>query len=293
MATLMKMPGKGLARTAAKAAGLAVINAPLVPIMEPMRVAAAAREFMQRDDSYLGSQLTLNYLERARSMHPQLLASLPQARLSYEVLSAILIPPFETVSYAQVSTMLGALFGALAKRKDENAALLLAACCDLFDPVSLAIGESTGLWKPISNHPIVVALAIKRLLAKQVFTPTPSEVRDAIKLAAERVDTKTAYVGQFIALADQADAMLFLFDHPAWQMAHASASREASLAMRAEAELSNYDVEDNAKDESPRSQALAEIISAKQQLPVRQAACKTLPAKRTTRKPSPRKPKGG
>jgi hypothetical protein len=269
-------------------AGLAVINAPLVAIMEPMRVAEAARKFMLQDGSYLGGQtLHANYVERARSMHPQLLASLPRARLSYEALSAILIPPFETVSYAQVATMLGAMFGALAKRKDENASLLLDAGCDLFDPVTLAISESTGLWKPVSNHPIVVALAIKRLLAKSVFAPTPSELRDAIKLAAERINTKAAYVGQFVALADQADAMLFAFDRPAWQMAHAAASQEASLAMRAEAELSNYDVEDNAKDGSLRSQALAKVCEAKQPVPVREAACKTTPAKRT------RKPKGG
>jgi hypothetical protein len=280
-----RAPG-GLARSLA---GLAVINAPLVPIMEPMRVAEAARKFMQQDDSYLGSQLTLNYLERARSMHLQLLASLPRARLSYEVLCAILIPPFETVSYAQVSTMLGALFGALAKRKDENASLLLDACCDLFDPVSLAIGESTGLWKPISNHPVVVALAIKRLLAKSVFAPTPSELRDAIKLAAERINTKAAYAGQFVELADQADAMLFLFDPPAWQMAHAAASQEASLAMRAMAELSNYDLDDNDEAGSPRWQALNALALPSPE-PSREAACKTTtPAKRTRT----RKPKGG
>jgi hypothetical protein len=150
------------------------------------------------------------------------------------------------------------------------------------------------LWKPISKHPLVLALAIKRLIATSVFSPSPSELRDAMKLAKEKLSALGGYAGQFLALVNKADEIIFTFDRPTWDAAYADVRSEIPLQMQGllfEEEPCTDD-DGNAIPPSPRWQALNELWETKHEAEEaagliegpRIAACNAAPAKRT-RKP--------
>src|SRR5262249_48794094 len=153
------------------------------------------------------------------------------------------------------------LFGVLAKKKadaaDENATMLLAACADMFDPMNDMLGRTTGLWKPVCKHPVVLALAIKKLIATQVFTPSPSELRAAMGEARQRLDAAKRRLDNFLAWMKQADKIVFAFDRAAWEAAHARVDSRVPSAMVAH---SNYGIE---KDDAERCEALEKLWDAK------------------------------
>ena len=76
---------------------------------------------------------------------------------------------------------------------------MLAACCDMFSPMNDIIGEGMGLWKPICKHPVVLALAIKKLIATSVFTPSPSELREAMATVTHRIAVRAEWLGGFLS----------------------------------------------------------------------------------------------
>jgi hypothetical protein len=108
---------------------------------------------------------------------------------------------------------------------------MLAACCDMFSPMNDIIGEGMGLWKPICKHPIVLALAIKKLIATSVFTPSPSELREAMAKVKSRIDVHAAWLGDFLSWVGKADRLLFEFDRPAWEAAYAGVHSNVAAAM--------------------------------------------------------------
>jgi hypothetical protein len=79
--------------------------------------------------------------------------------------------------------MLSVLYSTLNKSKtdDSNSQMKLASCAELFDPIHDRIGSSTGLWQSVPRHPIFLALGIKSLIARGVFSPEPSEVAEEVK----------------------------------------------------------------------------------------------------------------
>jgi hypothetical protein len=126
------------------------------------------------------------------------------------------------------------LFATLSKRKvdDDNAAMLLASCADLFNPMNDTIGSPSRLWKPVSKHPVVLALAVKRLIATSKFMPAPSELRDTMELVVEKLSSLGACTQMFIEAVEKADAIVFAFDRPAWNASYARVSSQVPLAMQ-------------------------------------------------------------
>jgi hypothetical protein len=279
MDTLMKMPGKGLARTAVKAAGSTLINDTLAHHAEPLRIADECRRQLQQGvDTYLGGErgeLEAKFLDRAKVIHSRLLRDVAMVDAAHSQLLSVLIPPFRfPLTHVQATAMLGVLFGTLSKKRadDENSAMLLASCADLFNPVSDAVGIATGLWKPAPKHPLALAIAIKQLIATSVFSPSPSELREAMKLAQGKVDVLASYAGQWLQLLERADAIVFEFDRPTWDAAYANVDSKVPLALHGQL--------------SPRWRALNELWEAKHAAEemvtnARLAACKTKRVKRT------------
>jgi hypothetical protein len=194
-----------------------------------------------------------------------------------------------TVSQPVAIKMLSVLFGALSKRKadasDENAAMLLAATADMFDPVSRSIGATTGLWKSIPAHPVVLALAIKQMLAKQVFQPAPAEVLEAMERARERIGYLMGWTLQALQLACRADAIVFEFDRPAWDATYTGIGSEVAQAI-----LDQLDGEAPGEDDdgpvpgSPRWLALDALRQAKAaEAKPRLAACRATGPSRVIR----------
>jgi hypothetical protein len=297
MGALIEMTGKGVARRpVAKGTGLTLINDTLADFVEPLRIADECRRQLQQGIeqggfySYLGCErgLEAKFLDRAKIIHGRLLRNIAQVQAAYSALLQVVIPPWRNpLTHAQATAMLGVLFGTLSKTKadDENSAMLLASCADLFNPTNDIIGTTTGLWKPISKHPLVLALAIKQLIATSVFKPSPSELRDAMKLALSKLDALGGYSGQWLELLTKADEIIFAFDRPAWDAAYAEVNSKIPLAMQAQL----FDEESYEDSEAtPRWQALDDLTKRQtEEATQRIAACKTTSAKRT------RKPKGG
>jgi hypothetical protein len=171
---------------------------------EPLQTAVACKQQLLEPgfETYLGAPRGLEdarFLDRAVNVLNKLLPKIVKADEASNALQEIVYPGRETITRAMAADMLSVLFGALSKRKadegDENATMLLMECADMFNPTMDIVGSATGLWKELPKHPVILALAIKRLIAVQKFSPDPRELREAIKLAGEKVaslaDTST------------------------------------------------------------------------------------------------------
>jgi hypothetical protein len=279
--------GKALARPSAKA-GLAAINSPLEEIVGPLDVAVRCERFMAEQREYLGGAEPLSdrYLDRARQVHASLLPNVAVVDEAYTALCKIIAPRHgELISYGLAVKMLSMLFGALSKRKsddaDENARAVLAACAEMFDPISDSIGASTGFWKPLPKNPAVLALAVKKLLVAQIFTPSPCELRGAMREVHERINRRAGSLVEFLSLLNRADQTLFAFDRAAWAEHYVHVNAAAVLVMATTAEY--------ADDDDDRARALDQLFEAKHEADeasriTHAAACTTAVAKRT-RKP--------
>jgi hypothetical protein len=252
------MTGKVPALPAAKAAALAPLNEALGSVPRAMSVANTCRRLMEHA---LPIEHAARHVGRAKAVLEHL-PHVPGAVLAHSCLLDVQITgPGHEVTFDAAGAMLSVLFGALSKRKaDENAAMLMAACADMFDPLNRELGEVTGLWAPVCNHPAVLAIAIKTMLAKSVFTPSPSELRETMAEVKGRIDVHAYWLGEFLSWIETADGIVFEFDRPAWDLVYATLDGGAAHAMR------NWLGEGPGDDEpaTPRWQALDAIRKAKQ-----------------------------
>jgi len=309
MDALVEMPDKGLARPSPRGA-LALINATLADVADMMETARRCRSLWTSapdynsylgDDArtYLGFTPEARYLDRAKSALGYLW-NLPAVDMAYGKLFDILNPSSDDeVTHALATKMLSVLFGALAKKKadaaDENTAMLMAACADIFHPMNDVVGETTGLWKPVCKHPIVLALAIKKLIATSVFTPSPSELREAMAEVKDHLSSRADWLCTFFDWMGKADKIVFEFDRPAWEAVCARHDSTVVLSLR---DLQNdgpsEDTDENGNPEfppSPRWLMLDDLYKAKlaaeaaaeceAESKQRIAACEMKPAKRT------------
>jgi hypothetical protein len=293
-------------------AGLALINEVLSPdVVQAMVDADRFRRWIQDDHTYLGSDGACTeirddharFVDRATPLLRRWLPDIARAVAVDDVLFRILHHPPDLLSSADATAMLNYLFGAMGKRRNDEAAAKLIACCDVFSPTSNALGEALGLWKAAPTHPVILAITIKRLMAEKTFEPAEAELREALGKVQERLYVQEAYVQQWLARIDRADEMVFRFDRPAWDAAYATASSAAPLAMQSrlfgEEPGEEEDDDGNVQPPSPRWAALNDLIEGKRAIekrvveqpvlpePLREAACEAKPMKRT-RKPKRR-----
>jgi hypothetical protein len=285
-------PGGVPARAKVKpaAAGLALINEVLdADVVQAMVDADRFANQILNDHTYLGEgepkEMFLErgprFLERALPLHRSWLPSYARAHLVSTSLSGITSSCPCPLTQADASSMLHYLFGAMGKRRNDEAAAKLLACADIFSPTSNALGAALGLWKEVSRHPVILAITIKQLMAEKTFEPSEAELREALAKVKQRLSVHEHYVDQWLEKADRADQIVFAFDRAAWDAAYARADRETILAMREYAELGgegpSEDLDENGDPEcppSPRWQALDDLLKAKQPKPKRIAAAR-------------------
>jgi hypothetical protein len=299
MTMLIEMPGQGLARPTPKG-GLAIVNQPLAVIVEALQVAHQCRDRVQRTGEnqvpFMPSfRHDAAYVECVKAPYAVMLRDFANARAADRKLFEVVhLQSRCSLPQPLAIKMLSVLFGTMTKKRtddsDENAELLLMACVDMFDPTSDIVGEASGMWTTVSKHPVVLALAIKSLIATQKWTPSPSELVAKMQQAQQKLIATQYWLSQWVDWMDKADRLLCEFDRAVWDAAYANVGSDVVAAMRDLVQV-QYDEAPGEDDDgvfvppSPRWQALDDLHKAKlaaESLPA--AACKAKPAKRT-RKP--------
>src|SRR5262249_47366833 len=146
-------------------------------------------------------------VDDAKKIHRGFLPALVEMDRACKVLAQVTSgqPP---VDRATALSMLNVLFAAIGKRKsDEESTLLLAAASDMFNPVNDVLGCITGV-EAINRHPLVLAIAIKQLIATAKFTSC-AELREAMAKVAKSISIDVWHLEYMMNAIDRADDMLF------------------------------------------------------------------------------------
>jgi hypothetical protein len=199
-----------------------VLNAPLVPaVIEAFRTSELCRLAMH-DESlrlpYIGDH-DARFVDRARELRERCLPYAAKARQASKALTPI-VSSSEAIEPEHAVKMFSLLYGTLNKKRtdDDAIAMKLASCVEMFSPVSNQIGELTGLWKPVPQHPVIIALAIKQLIGEEVFAPEPSEVAKACRHAHQRLSVHLHWTDEWLAKLNLADGILLEFaPHDEWE----------------------------------------------------------------------------
>jgi hypothetical protein len=267
MDALVKMPGKGLASSAPKGDGLVAMN-------QALECFAPALAISNRYSLQWGASICTigvgdvpgRSVDVARKIHRGFLAALAEMDRARETLRQVTRgdPPVEHMT---ALAMLRVLFVAIGKRKsDEESALLLAAAADMFHPVNDVLGFFTG-EDAINRHPLVLAIAVKRLIATEKWTSC-AELREAMAKEAKFISRDVWHLEYMAAAIGRADDMLFEKDRATWDETHVRVDAAIERLMLSELEdlESPYvDDDDVSQPGSPRWQALDEMLKAKQQ----------------------------
>ena len=260
-----------------------VINAPLMQITEQLRTL----DFVERNWSgvtYLGCErgLEAKFLDRAKELRRTRLPFAAEVRRAVETMWAIVCEEGEPINHNGAIAMLTILFSSFQKRKlDNSATIKLHMCADMFDPINDDIGMATGLWRPINKHPVILALAVKRLIATETFEPMPNELRNAIRLVAEKLHDRLRHAQAWLDDLAQAERIIFEFDRKAWANSHRSTfeiEQARAISLRFE--------DGDERREKARMAALDKIekrllLGRLQAAPARIAACEAKQAKLT------------
>jgi hypothetical protein len=268
MNALVKMPGKGLASSSRKGDGLVAMNQALEDFMPALAISNRYGRQWQASICTIGLVGEPRSVDTARKIHHGFLPVLVEMDQACEKLKDV-VRGHPAVDRATALSMLNVLFAAIGKRKsDEESSLLLAAAADMFDPGNDVLGCITGVER-INRHPLVLAIAIKQLIATAKFTSC-AELREAMAKVANSIGISISHLEFVMEAIDRADAMLFEKDRAAWDAAYANGDSKVVLAMREWSELAgegpSEDEDENGNPEfppSPRWQALAALIEAK------------------------------
>src|SRR5262249_23580259 len=150
---------------------------------------------------------------------------------------------------------------------EADTALWLATCLDSLNQNSNVIGESLGLWKPIAQHPAVLALAVKTLLARQRFLPAPCELRAAMLEVQDKLRSLRLHAWAWLKSLVEIDELLFARDRAAWRAAYERLGGEVALAMTGYID-----------DKSPRAAELYAVCDAKDRAEAKLASIEPAPA---------------
>jgi hypothetical protein len=252
---IIKFPGSALAVRPTKKAGTAVIAATLNRVAAPLAVAGQCRSELRvlrhinihTDDPQPGN------LANAKFNHGKMLARAATVSAAYRELFPLAHPHMiasPTITREDAIMMLAVLFGTLGKKGTDNETLI-RACTDMLSPESDAIGEATGLWRPISNHhPVVVALAIRKLVYGSVFTSV-AELRAALQAARNSILWLAEDADRWMKLLQASDRMVFEHDREAWGAAYANVGADVVALMMQESDEAGYEGDDEDDDEPP------------------------------------------
>jgi hypothetical protein len=147
---------------------------------------------------------------------------------SIEQLDRLVKPDRKNVITAdQAAVMVQALFSAIGgNKKTREDQGRLSACVAMFDPTVSIIGEATELWDEVPRHPVIVALGIMHLLyEKQVFSPAPKELADAIRKAGNRLEYQLRNMRWVCDQLVRAEEILFDHARDEWEAIYTTSER--------------------------------------------------------------------
>jgi hypothetical protein len=117
--------------------------------------------------------------------------------------------------------MLGYLFAVLRRHdKGADAASWLTACTEMIVD-DAGIATAIGV-KPLPQHPAVLTLAIRKIIASAIFPSVPSEVAKAMREVRTRILLVKTDVAALLKMAIAAERMVFKQDRNAWLLPYAS-----------------------------------------------------------------------
>jgi hypothetical protein len=279
---------KNLPAETSTGGGLALINEVAEKFLPALQVSESYGAEWKRSIGAIGTVLDGRAFPVAKILNG-FLGKFSEIKAAHMALLDVFIMG-RSIDKATALRMINVLFAALGKHKsDDETATLLEATADMFNPVNDALGSVTDV-PPLNRHLLIVGLAIKKLIATAKFT-SAAELREAMMDVQQRLDLqrwKLEYMADNIM---QADEIMFETDRAAWEAAYARVGSDVPLAMQNWSCIGEAPERDDVPG-SPRWQALDAILKAKLALPapeleatpMREAACKTTPAKRT-RKP--------
>lgn len=234
-------PGsKNLTRpTSSRKNGVAVLGEIMGNYIAPLQISRRYRGQWEASRGPIGLvclgddalETPLRFLGVAKGIHDRWLRHYAEIEATHRALTRMLMGS-ERVDAATATRMVSVLFAALGmKKSDAENAMLLAATVDMLSPLDACVGAATGLWEPINQHPFILAVAIKRLIATAKFT-SAAELRAEMKNACNTVG-HAAWAMEYIAeLIWRADEIVFIGDRAAWDANYASVSSSVALAMR-------------------------------------------------------------
>ena len=151
----------------------------------------------------------------------------------------------------------------------------------MFSPLNEVVGDVTDLWEPISRHPLILALAIKKIIADSVFT-SAAELRKAMIKVQRKIESRARTLKYLLDLTSRADEIVWTFDRPAWEAAYGSVGVRVPLAMMVHRREHKGDARWLALNELWEAKLAAECEADTE--PARAAACERKSAKRSSRK---------
>ena len=254
------MTGRNL--TTVKQAALSLIGASLDGFAEPMQIAKGCLldqigNVRPNDRRLRADQLLAN----ARHNHRWMLPHAAKVRATVAALRPIISPHAIPISREIAIRMLVVLRPLIRK---DDAKAVLESCAAMFAPGVDIIGTATGLWKPISRHPVIVALALLKLKNEKVFA-SQAELRAAMQESEASIKSLVSSADEWMKLLADSDRIVFAHDRAGWNAAYANARSETISAMLVYVEM-DEDASEDDDDEaiSPRWNALNELRQAKQ-----------------------------
>ena len=295
---IIRPTGKNVTRPKQGGGGMALINAVLCDrYTEALAVAHKCEsnrlEFeWQSLPTFLPSLRNELGARLVKPTHARCLPDFARADAAADAFCSMLVmPPEVPLSQPMAIEMLSVLYGTLSKRKKDEDETAMLACAELFNPVNNVIGESTGLWEPVSTRPIVLALAVKARIAKSPFVAA-SELREEMRKVEYKLHTLYHNVKKWLELMRKADEILFEYDRAAWDAAYARVGRDVVRAM-----LGMEDGWENECDDGEESpllpywRALDDLLKAKKPPPQHIAAAPKPPPERKRIAAAPKPPK--
>jgi hypothetical protein len=259
MSDLIKFPGSGVAVRPTKKAGTALISATLDRVAAPLQVAGQCRSELRDVLRKVGEHRY--YLPDAKFNHGRMLSRAALVSRTHTALLPVVYPHIvatPTITAETALAMLTVLFRGVGKAKNVETNTLIANCVAMFDPRSDIIGEATGLWTPVSSHPVILALAVKKLLYNSVFT-SAAELRTAMREARNSILWLSQDTERWLALLQASDRVLFEHDRAAWDLTYQNVGADVVSVMQNPEEAGDDD-----EPASPRWSAQEALRLAKQ-----------------------------
>jgi hypothetical protein len=182
-----------------------IVVVTLMPLLPAIETARECREQWHELPSLAGRYVEM--VPRAIEIRDEMLPDRPKVEQAEAALRTALS---ESITPPMARAMLTHLFKSGGRKPGENAENLLAACIAMFGEGE-RVGAALGMWKAIPNSPAALALAVERLIRTSVFQPVPPELREACRLAHEKLEGAWREAAGWLATLQDAEDLLRKF----------------------------------------------------------------------------------